>query len=167
MADETATGVNGPLVVGYDAMPATSHTGRTGRHRAEAVIPAAELTWRFSRSAGPGGQGVNTTDSRAELSFNLAATTALPRWLKARAFERLAGRLTNGVLTVTASEQRSQLQNREAARERLARTLAEALAPPALPRRERKVPPGVTRRRLEGKTRRGETKRLRGRVEDF
>lgn len=167
MADETATGVNGPLVVRYDAMPATSHTGRTGRHRAEAVIPAAELTWRFSRSAGPGGQGVNTTDSRAELSFDLAATTALPRWLKARAFERLAGRLANGVLTVTASEQRSQLQNREAARERLARVLAEALAPPPPPRREKKVPAGVTRRRLENKTRRGETKRLRGRVQDF
>ena len=164
MADETASGVNGPLTVRYSAMPASSHSGR---HRAEAVIPAAELTWRFSRSAGPGGQGVNTTDSRAELSFDLAASTALPQWLKSRAFERLSGRLVNGVLTVTSSEQRSQLQNREAARERLARVLAEALAPPPAPRREKKVPAGVTRRRLEGKARRGETKRLRRRVEDY
>jgi ribosome-associated protein len=164
MADETATGVNGPLTVRYNAMPSSSHSGR---HRAEAVIPAAELTWRFSRSAGPGGQGVNTTDSRAELSFDLAATTALPRWLKARAFERLAGRLVNGVLTVTSSEQRSQLQNREAARERLARVLAEALAPPPPPRREKKVPLGVTRRRLDNKNRRGQTKQLRRRVDDY
>lgn len=164
MADETASGVNGPLTVRYSAMPASSHTGR---HRAEATIPAAELTWRFSRSAGPGGQGVNTTDSRAELSFDLAATTALPRWLKARAFERLAGRLVNGVLTVTSSEQRSQLQNREAARERLAQVLAEALAPPPPPRREKKVPAGVTRRRLDNKARRGQTKQLRRRVDDY
>jgi ribosome-associated protein len=164
MADETASGVNGPLTVRYSAMPASSHSGR---HRAEAVIPAAELTWRFSRSAGPGGQGVNTTDSRAELSFDLAATTALPHWLKARAFERLAGRLVNGVLTVTSSEQCSQLQNREAARERLAKVLAEALAPPPAPRREKKVPAGVTRRRLDTKTRRGQTKQLRRRVDDY
>jgi ribosome-associated protein len=164
MADETASGVNGPLTVRYSAMPASSHSSR---HRAETVIPAAELTWRFSRSAGPGGQGVNTTDSRAELSFDLAATTALPRWLKARAFERLAGRLVNGVLTVTSSEQRSQLQNREAARERLAHVLAEALAPPPPPRRDKKVPAGVTRRRLDNKTRRGQTKQLRRRVEDY
>jgi len=164
MADETANGVNGPLTVRYNAMPGTSHGGR---HRAEAVIPAAELTWRFSRSAGPGGQGVNTTDSRAELSFDLAATNALPQWLKSRAFERLAGRLTNGVLTVTSSEQRSQLQNREAARERLAHVLAEALAPPPPPRREKKTPAGVTRRRLDNKTRRGQTKQLRRRVDDY
>ena len=164
MADETATGVNGPLTVRYHAMPASSHNGR---HRAEATIPAAELSWRFSRSAGPGGQGVNTTDSRAELSFDLVATTALPQWLKSRAVERLAGRLVNGVLTVTSSEQRSQLQNREAARERMAQVLAEALAPPPPPRREKKTPAGVTRRRLDNKTRRGQTKKLRRRVDDY
>jgi ribosome-associated protein len=164
MADETTTGVNGPLPVRYVAMPAST---RTGRHHAEATIPAAELTWRFSRSAGPGGQGVNTTDSRAELSFDLAATTAIPEWLKARAIDRLSGRLVNGVLTVTSSEQRSQLQNREAARERLAAVLAEALAPPPPPRREKKVPAGVTRRRLDNKTRRGQTKQLRRRIDDY
>jgi ribosome-associated protein len=164
MADETATGVNGPLTVRYLAMPIST---RTGRHYAEATIPAAELTWRFSRSAGPGGQGVNTTDSRAELSFDLSSSTAIPARLKARALENLAGRLTNGVLTVTSSEQRSQLQNREAARDRLAATLADAFAPPPPPRREKKVPAGVTRRRLDNKTRRGQTKQLRRRVDDY
>ena len=167
MADETATGVNGPLRVQYDAMPATSHSSRTGRQRAEAVIPAAELTWRFSRSAGPGGQGVNTTDSRAELSFDLAATTALPRWLKARAFERLAGRLVNGVLTVTSSEQRSQLQNREAARGRLANLLMDASAPPPAKRRPTKPSRGSKERRLASKKRRSDVKKGRsGRFND-
>ena len=98
--------------------------------RGSVVIPEAELRWRFSRSSGPGGQGVNTTDSRVELSFDVAATTALGPTLKARALERLGPRLVDGVLTVAASEHRSQLRNREAAEARLASTLAEAIAPP-------------------------------------
>jgi len=164
MADETASGVNGPLTVRYLAAPATT---RSPRQFAELTIPAAELTWRFSRSAGPGGQGVNTTDSCAELSFDLGATDAIAPWLKLRALDRLASRLVHGVLTVTASEQRSQLQNREAARDRMAFTLAEALAPPPAPRREKKVSAGATRRRLEGKAKRGQTKQLRRRVDDY
>ena len=84
------------------------------------VIPAAELHERFSRSSGPGGQSVNTTDSRVELSFDVEHSAALPDSARARALERLAGRLTDGVLTVAASEQRSQLMNRQAARARLA-----------------------------------------------
>ena len=84
------------------------------------TIPAAELAWRFSRSSGPGGQGVNTTDSRVELSWDLAGSEMLPPALKERAAERLGNRLVNGVLTVTASEHRSQLRNREAAAARLA-----------------------------------------------
>ncbi|MER7134635.1 alternative ribosome rescue aminoacyl-tRNA hydrolase ArfB, partial [Streptosporangium saharense] len=92
-------------------------------------IPETELRWRFSRSSGPGGQGVNTTDSRVELSFDLAATEALVPPLKARALDRLAPRLVDGVITVVASEFRSQLRNREAARIRLARLLREAVAP--------------------------------------
>src|SRR5260370_739235 len=79
------------------------------------TIPADELTWRFSRSPGPGGQSVNTADTRVELSYDLAASTALPEPLKRRALGALGGRLTNGVLTVTAAEYRSQLRNREAA----------------------------------------------------
>ncbi|MGH3272733.1 MAG: aminoacyl-tRNA hydrolase, partial [Streptosporangiaceae bacterium] len=83
------------------------------------VIPADELSWRFSRSTGPGGQSVNTTDSRAELSFNVVESAALPPVLKERALVALAGRLVDGVITVTAAENRSQLRNREAAAGRL------------------------------------------------
>ena len=86
------------------------------------TIPPEELSWRFSRSAGPGGQSVNTTDSRVELSYDLAGSTALPPAQKQRALRALAGRLADGVITVTASEFRSQLRNREAAAERLADT---------------------------------------------
>ena len=131
------------------------------RVRGSVVIPEAELRWRFSRSSGPGGQGVNTTDSRVELSFDLSASTALGPMLKARALERLAPRLVDGVLTIAASEQRSQLRNREAAEARLASTLAEAIAPPPRPRRPTKATKGSVERRIAGKKRRSETKRLR------
>ncbi len=131
------------------------------RVRGSVVIPEAELRWRFSRSSGPGGQGVNTTDSRVELSFDLAATEVLGPTLKARALERLGPRLTDGVLTVAASEQRSQLRNREAAEARLASTLAEAIAPPPRPRRPTRATRGSVERRIAGKKRRGEVKRLR------
>ncbi|KGM15906.1 hypothetical protein N867_04690, partial [Actinotalea fermentans ATCC 43279 = JCM 9966 = DSM 3133] len=83
------------------------------------AIDVAELRWRFSRSSGPGGQGVNTTDSRVELSFDVARTPALPPELRERAVAHLARRLTDGVLTVVAAEHRSQLRNREAATARL------------------------------------------------
>src|SRR5262249_60510560 len=99
------------------------------------AIPAEELSWRFSRSAGPGGQSVNTTDSRVELSFDVAGSTALPPVYKERALRALAGRLSDGVLTVTASQTRSQLRNREAAAERRAGRLTQATAPPPKPRR--------------------------------
>src|SRR6059036_3326888 len=92
------------------------------------VLPEAELSWRFSRSSGPGGQSVNTTDSRLVLSFDVAATTALNDVLKARALERLGSRLANGVLTIAASEHKSQWRNREAARTRLAALLRDAIA---------------------------------------
>ncbi len=125
------------------------------------VIPERELTWRFSRSSGPGGQGVNTSDSRAELSYDVAASTAFSPTLKARALERLSGRLANGVLTVAASEQRSQLQNREAAEARLVALLTEATAPPPRKRRPTKPSKGATERRISAKKRRGQIKKLR------
>ena len=125
------------------------------------VIPAGELRWRFSRSSGPGGQSVNTADSRVELRFDVATTTALGPVQRARALDRLAGRLAGGVLTVTASEHRSQLQNREAARERLATALAEAIAPPPRRRRPTKPTRGAVERRLTEKRLRGRTTRLR------
>src|SRR5436305_11673428 len=84
------------------------------------AIPRDELTWRFSRSGGPGGQSVNTSDSRVELRFDLAGTGALPEPLKERALHRLSDRLVDGVLVVTAAEHRSQLMNRRAAEARLA-----------------------------------------------
>ena len=125
------------------------------------LVPQRELRWRFSRSSGPGGQSVNTADSRVELSLDLTTTTALGPVQRARVLERLAGRLVDGVLTVTASEHRSQLRNREAALERLARILATALAPPPPPRRPTRPRRGAVERRLTEKRRRAETKRLR------
>ena len=101
------------------------------RIRGSVMIPEAELRWRFSRSSGPGGQSVNTTDSRVEISYDLAASAALGPTLKTRALQRLAGRLADGVLTVSASEHRSQLRNRKAAEMRLAQMLDQAIAPPA------------------------------------
>lgn len=124
-------------------------------------MPEAELQWRFSRSSGPGGQHVNTTDSQVELRFDLAATEALPPVWKRRALERLEGRLTGGVVAVRASEHRSQWRNREAALTRLAALLAEATAPPPKVRRATKIPRGINERRLRVKKQRGETKRGR------
>ena len=134
--------------------------------RSGVVIPEVELGWRFSRSSGPGGQSVNTTDSRVELSFDVAGTTAFNEVLRERALERLSSRLVDGVLTVTASEQRSQWRNREAARTRLAAILREAIAAPPRKRRPTRPSKNAVRRRLDEKKRRGETKRLRGRPTD-
>lgn len=125
------------------------------------VVPAAELSERFSRSSGPGGQGVNTADSRVELSYDVARAASVPEHLRARVVARLAGRLVDGVLTVAASEHRTQLANRRAARERLAQLLREAAAPPAPTRRPTRPTRGSQERRLAGKKQRGEIKRGR------
>lgn len=125
------------------------------------TIPARELQWRFSRSSGPGGQGVNTTDSRVELSWDLVASPVLGATARARALERLSGRLVGGVVTVTASQFRSQLRNREAAAARLAALIRDAIAPPAPARRPTRPSTAARRRRLEDKRHRAEIKRLR------
>ena len=125
------------------------------------TIPRGELEWRFSRSGGPGGQSVNTADSRVELRFDLAATTAIPEPLKGRALQRLAERLSDGVLTVTASEHRSQLDNRRAAATRLVALLVEAIAPPARPRRPTRPSRAAVQARLDSKRRRADLKRQR------
>ena len=139
----------------------------TGRLVVRGVeIPAGELAWRFSRSSGPGGQSVNTTDSRVELSFDVRRSAVLPDVLRERMLARLSHRLVDGVLTVAASEYRSQHRNREAARARLADLLTEASAPPARPRRATRPTRGSQERRLAGKKRRGETKALRRRPTD-
>jgi ribosome-associated protein len=125
------------------------------------VIPETDLAWRFSRSSGPGGQSVNTTDSRAELSVDVSRSAAIPEHLRVRALERLAGRLVDGVLTVAASEQRSQLQNREAAAERMAQLLREAVSPPPPPRRPTRPTKGSKERRLQVKRQRSDLKKSR------
>jgi ribosome-associated protein len=125
------------------------------------VIPAGELSERFSRSSGPGGQSVNTTDTRVELSFDVSRSPSLPGWARERAVARLGDRLTDGVITVTASRQRSQLMNRQAARARLAELLRDAVAPPRRPRVPTKPSRAARERRLQDKQRRAETKRNR------
>ncbi len=123
------------------------------------TVPESELSWRFSRSSGPGGQSVNTTDSRAELSFDVERSTSVPEHLRVRLRERL--RLVDGVVTVSASEQRSQLQNRETALRRLAQLLREAAAPPPRARRATRPTRGSVERRIAGKKARGTLKRTR------
>jgi ribosome-associated protein len=125
------------------------------------VIPAAELHERFSRSSGPGGQSVNTADSRVELSFDVEHSSALPQWARDRAAERLAGRLVGGVLTVAASEQRSQLANRQAARARLAGLIRHAIAAPQRPRIPTRPGRAANERRLQAKRNRATIKRTR------
>lgn len=129
------------------------------------IIPASELDERFSRSSGPGGQSVNTADSRVELRFDVAGSAALTDAQRARALVALAGRTVRGTVSITSSEHRSQLQNRVAARARLAALLAHALAPPPAARRPTKPTRGSRERRLDSKRRRAATKRDRGRVD--
>jgi ribosome-associated protein len=128
---------------------------------ARIAIPDAELSWRFSRSSGPGGQSVNTSDSRVELSFDVARSASLGPTARTRALDRLASRLVDGVLTVTAEEHRSQLRNRQAAKARLAELLREATAPPPPPRRPTTPSRAARLRRLDSKRKHGDTKRLR------
>jgi ribosome-associated protein len=125
------------------------------------TIPAAELAWRFSRASGPGGQGVNTTDSRVELSWDVLGSDLLPPMFKERAAERLGARLVSGVITVIASEHRSQLRNREAAAARLGNLIAAAVAAPPRSRRATKPTRGSVERRIADKKRRAQTKRNR------
>ena len=126
------------------------------------VVPAGELIERFSHASGPGGQGVNTADSRVQLSLNLATTTALNDKQRERALSVLGDRLTGTLLTITAAEHRSQRRNRAAARERLAHVLRAALTPPT-PRRATKPARASKLRRLADKKRRSEIKARRRR----
>lgn len=136
------------------------------RVTARVTIPANELVERFSRSGGPGGQHVNTSDTRVELSYDVARSAAFPETLRQRALERLASRLVDGVVTVTASDRRSQRQNRDLARERLAETLREAVKAPPRPRRATKPSKAAQQARIDDKKRRGQVKRLRRDVGD-
>lgn len=125
-------------------------------------VPAGELVEQFSHASGPGGQGVNTTDSRVQLTLDLATTTALDEVQRERVIARLAAKTSGTMLTVSAEEHRSQLRNRSAARERLLEILRDAVMPDTV-RRPTRPTRGSQRRRLEGKRRVSETKRNRRR----
>ncbi|WP_245961924.1 alternative ribosome rescue aminoacyl-tRNA hydrolase ArfB [Quadrisphaera granulorum] len=127
------------------------------------MLPAEELRWRFSRSSGPGGQGVNTADSRVELSWDVTGSHALGEELRGRLLEVLEGRLVDGVLVVVASQHRQQRRNRSAARDRLAALVAAAAAPAPPARRTTRISAGARRRRAEAKQARSSTKALRRR----
>ncbi len=128
------------------------------------TIPGSELSESHSRSGGPGGQHVNTTSSRITLRWSIP-DSALPAALKPRLIQRLGTRLTTrGELIVHADGHRSQLRNREAARERLVCLLRGALVQQRK-RRATRPTRGSQRRRVQAKKQRGERKRLRGRVQ--
>ncbi|WP_213814912.1 alternative ribosome rescue aminoacyl-tRNA hydrolase ArfB [Glaciihabitans sp. dw_435] len=127
------------------------------------TIPASELGWRFSRSSGPGGQHVNTSDSRAELSWDVTNSAVLTDEQRAILTERLARRLVDGIVTVAASEQRSQLRNRESALVKLGNLVSTALAPDAPPRRPTRKTRGSNQRRLATKGQRSIIKQGRQR----
>ena len=125
------------------------------------TIPESEMSWRFSRSSGPGGQGVNTADSRVELAWDVARSVVLSTLQQERILDRLSGRIVDGVLTIAASEHRAQLRNRDAARARLAAIVADALQPPSPVRRPTRASRSAKERRLAAKKRRTDVKRLR------
>jgi len=131
------------------------------------TVPVNELRWRFSRSSGPGGQGVNTTDSRVELSFDVVNSPSIPPAFRDRVLARLNDRLVDGVLTVAASEHRSQLRNREAAATRLAAALRAALAPPPRSRRPTTPSRAAVERRLTDKKATAQRKVQRRRPSDW
>ena len=127
------------------------------------VIPGAELVERFSRSSGPVGQGVNTTDSRVELEFDVVSSPTLNETQRARILLALGDRAFQGRVVVVASEHRAQRRNRVAARERLAALLRDALAPPPAPRRATRPTRSSQVRRLEAKRRQALLKITRSR----
>ncbi|MFW6639865.1 alternative ribosome rescue aminoacyl-tRNA hydrolase ArfB [Nocardiopsis algeriensis] len=141
-------------------------TGDEGLSVGPVTVPARELVWRFSRSSGPGGQHVNTSDTRVSLSLDVARCGALGAAQRERALERLSGRLVDGVLTVTVQTHRSQVRNRAEALERMTALLSEATAPAGPSRRATRPSRRAKQRRTDAKKRRGELKRLRSRPVD-
>ena len=127
------------------------------------TIPASELEWKFSRSSGAGGQHVNTSDSRVQLTWNVADSAVLNDDQRSALLSRLGRRVSGGAITVTVSARRSQLRNREAALDRLAALVRGALAPPAALRRATRPTLGSARRRLAAKQQRSEIKQRRQR----
>ncbi|MGR0162180.1 alternative ribosome rescue aminoacyl-tRNA hydrolase ArfB [Paenarthrobacter nitroguajacolicus] len=126
------------------------------------TIPASEFSWRFSRSSGPGGQHVNTTDSRAELMWNISGSTILTDEQRELLLKRLGRKLVGGTITVTASEERSQLRNREIAMNKLTEIIRAGLVPESI-RRASKPTRGSARRHRVAKELRSATKQQRRR----
>ena len=148
------------------AHPCIRHAGGVGgrvRVTEALSVDPRDVRWRFSRSSGPGGQGVNTTDSHVELLFDVARASSLTPAVRDRLCERLAGRLVDGVLTISCSQERSQWQNRRRAFDQLLAMLTDAAAPPPPARRATRPTRGSMRRRTESKKRRSRTKSLRRR----
>jgi ribosome-associated protein len=155
---------DGPIMVDQPSLPRPERVDGPLRVNDALSIPADELGWRFSRSSGPGGQGVNTSDSRVELSWNPSSSSAvstLSEHLRVRLLDHVAGELVNGSIVVTASEYRAQLRNRDAARRRLAQILRAALAPPPPRRRPTRPTKGSVERRLRAKKARSTIKSRR------
>ncbi len=119
------------------------------------VLPRSEIELRYSRSSGPGGQHAQKSETRAEAVFDVEASAALTEAQKRRVVTK-----AGPVLRAVAQDERSQARNRELATERLVEQLREALR---VPRRRRPTKPTAAsrERRLEGKRRRSQTKRLR------
>jgi len=132
----------------------------------ELTIPGGELEWKFSRSSGPGGQHVNTSSSRVQLSWNVAYSDVLTEEQRDLLFMKLGRRLIKSAVVVTVQEQRSQLRNRETALETLAEIVRDALAPPGPLRRATRPTRGSAKRHLIAKKQRSATKQQRQRPRD-
>jgi len=130
-------------------------------------IPRAELTYRATRSGGPGGQHVNTSSTRVELAWDVAASPSLTEGQRERIREKLTNRINGeGTLLLAASDHRSQLQNKEAVTARFAELVREALVVPKA-RRKTRVPRSSQEARLRAKKHRSDVKKMRGsRVEE-
>jgi ribosome-associated protein len=129
-------------------------------HDRRVSLPESELTWRFSRSSGAGGQHVNTTDTRVELIWSLTDTAVLSPAQKELVAQRLGNRLVGGTITVVSSQYRSQHRNREAARVRLEDLLSQAVVPPKA-RRPTRPSRASKQRRIDAKKRRSTIKQNR------